>query len=298
MLYCMLEIPYHLHVAIIDDNPASLGSLTSVVNSLESHNKQFLFNAGGFKSSEDLLYSMEEEGYDPAVLFLDVKLPGIDGLELAAQVRSANPHCQIVFVSALMEHELDEFYKTLGNSFVYYQKPMMFFEIISAVNVAAAAWKSSIANERLVFWCTHPTSGLLLLEEWAQFIQMANISAPIVADQLSKPLSELFSTVGCAALLKMHAPLEKISDRTHVDVLWHKFSAEIEAKLLFLNSLEQSRKLLPAKQKLAKSTSDYLTFEDKTYTIAFIPEGKFSRADAESVRLFHALILSNLQNQD
>jgi len=54
-----------------------------------------------FQSGHSLLASNASKGYD--VIFLDVYMPDMDGLETAARIREADSHVQIVFVTYASE---------------------------------------------------------------------------------------------------------------------------------------------------------------------------------------------------
>ncbi|ALU42606.1 LytR/AlgR family response regulator transcription factor [Pseudoalteromonas rubra] len=45
----------------------------------------------------------------PELVFLDIAMPGIDGLEVAGVLRQQMPECKIVFVTAFAEHALQAF---------------------------------------------------------------------------------------------------------------------------------------------------------------------------------------------
>jgi DNA-binding LytR/AlgR family response regulator len=47
----------------------------------------------------------------PAVAFLDIRMPGLTGLEVAAAAVSASPHTQVVFVTAYDQYAIDAFDK-------------------------------------------------------------------------------------------------------------------------------------------------------------------------------------------
>ena len=58
-----------------------------------------------YESAEDLL----EAAYNPDILFLDIQMPGIDGMELAKQVRANGSDAVIIFVTALEEYVFNAF---------------------------------------------------------------------------------------------------------------------------------------------------------------------------------------------
>lgn len=58
-----------------------------------------------FQSGEEALCFAEQNAVDAA--FLDVEMPGITGLELAARLKEITPHTRVVFVTAFSQYALD-----------------------------------------------------------------------------------------------------------------------------------------------------------------------------------------------
>ena len=44
--------------------------------------------------------------HNPEIAFLDIRMPGIDGIEAAKQIRAMNEECHIVFLTAWSTFEL------------------------------------------------------------------------------------------------------------------------------------------------------------------------------------------------
>ena len=93
-----------LDVAVIEDYPAFKAMMVATIQGSICNSRQFKFLATGFSSAEALLQNLTE-GYNPAILFCDVKLPGISGLELATEVRAGKSRTQIIFCSSLTQFE-------------------------------------------------------------------------------------------------------------------------------------------------------------------------------------------------
>ena len=62
-----------------------------------------------FSFSEDALKEITVNGYAPDVAFLDIKMPGISGLEMAKRIRETSPHTNIIFVTAYSDYALDAY---------------------------------------------------------------------------------------------------------------------------------------------------------------------------------------------
>ena len=54
----------------------------------------------------EALAEIAEKGFRPDAAFLDIKMPGITGLELAKQVREQSPRTNVIFVTAYPERLL------------------------------------------------------------------------------------------------------------------------------------------------------------------------------------------------
>ena len=80
-------------VCIVDDDPSMAGSTRFLVRS-------FGFRAEAFLSAQQFLDSGLVEETKCLILILDLRMPGIDGLELQRTLTSANKHIPTIFISA------------------------------------------------------------------------------------------------------------------------------------------------------------------------------------------------------
>jgi CheY-like chemotaxis protein len=83
---------------------------------------------------------------DPAVIFLDLKMPKVDGLEVLRQIK-ADPALKmipvVVMTSSREEHDLLNSYQLGVNAYVV--KPMKFQSFVEAVERVGAFW--AVINE-------------------------------------------------------------------------------------------------------------------------------------------------------
>ena len=89
----MSEIP---HVSVVDDDESIREAIKSLLRSVG-------LAANAFASAEDFLNS--DYPRDTACLILDVRMPGMSGLELQQQLASVNCRIPIIFITA---HGSDE----------------------------------------------------------------------------------------------------------------------------------------------------------------------------------------------
>ena len=83
----------------------------------------------------------------PEILLTDVRMPKMDGLELAARVKSLNPHCKIVFLSGYADKEYLK--KAIHLQAVsYVEKPVDLEEVKEAVRMAVAAFERDAGERR------------------------------------------------------------------------------------------------------------------------------------------------------
>ena len=81
-------------------------------------------------SNQSSLYSLANNPPFDIVL-LDYKMPHIDGLEVAKEILSINPHQRIIFASAYVKESLEKSIKNLSHSVELLQKPFSFRDLIN-----------------------------------------------------------------------------------------------------------------------------------------------------------------------
>ena len=74
-----------------------------------------------FKTAPEVLAALEEPGDKPDVVFSDIRLPGMDGLSLAVNIKNAAPRAKIVFVTGYAQYALEAFRRHVNG---YLMKPV------------------------------------------------------------------------------------------------------------------------------------------------------------------------------
>lgn len=92
-----------LKIAILEDEPKAAESLQLCIKRYDSEN-QMGISVDTFSNAEELL-----KKYDPDtdILFMDIELPGISGMEAAKIIRNKNKQVLIVFVTNLAQYAID-----------------------------------------------------------------------------------------------------------------------------------------------------------------------------------------------
>ncbi|MGN0140660.1 MAG: LytR/AlgR family response regulator transcription factor [Roseburia sp.] len=91
-----------MKVIYVDDEIASLDNFRMTVNGLSMVEELNLFQ----KSEEALKWV---EGHSVDVAFLDIQMPGINGIELAKGLKAIDRNIRIVFVTAYEQYALEAF---------------------------------------------------------------------------------------------------------------------------------------------------------------------------------------------
>jgi DNA-binding NtrC family response regulator len=84
-------------------------------------------------SGEEALEAVQSEV--PDVVVLDLRMPGIDGMEVLRKVRKSNPDVRIVILTGHGTDAIEEEVKNLG-AFHYHKKPVNIDELLGTVKKA------------------------------------------------------------------------------------------------------------------------------------------------------------------
>jgi len=95
-----------MKIAICDDDSHDLLRIASLVETYRNTRKADLTYIS-FQSASELLFSMDREDYD--VLFLDVLMPGLNGMQAAREIREQNRDVEIVFLTSSPEFAVESY---------------------------------------------------------------------------------------------------------------------------------------------------------------------------------------------
>ena len=100
----------------IDDEPAMLEELHDAIAAAVPGAEIM-----SFKRAAEVLSAITQPGRQPDVVFSDIKLPGMDGLNLAVQIKNSAPAAKIIFVTGYSQYALEAFKRHVNG---YLMKPI------------------------------------------------------------------------------------------------------------------------------------------------------------------------------
>ena len=131
-----------LHMAFCDDDPTILEQLERLVAQYRD-SRGMEISCTAFNSPLELLAEIAK-GLRPDVLFLDMIMPGENGIEAAREIRQYDSNVKIIFLTSSAEFAVQSY--TVG-AYFYQLKPIWpesFFRLMDSV-IAACSRESSVS---------------------------------------------------------------------------------------------------------------------------------------------------------
>jgi FixJ family two-component response regulator len=113
-------------ISIVDDDDSLRNSLDNLIRSVG-------FQAQGFSSAEAFLSSNQAQ--ETACLILDMRLPGMNGLDLQRQIVAANWRIPIIFITSHADGDAEARALEAG-AVDYLYKPFREEQLLNAIDVA------------------------------------------------------------------------------------------------------------------------------------------------------------------
>ncbi|ADY55227.1 two component transcriptional regulator, LytTR family [Syntrophobotulus glycolicus DSM 8271] len=88
-----------IHITICDDSQEDISRLSGALRAYDP-----AFAITSFTDSRTLLDELADTRFTADILFLDIYMPGLDGIETARKIRAQRPDVKIIFVSTSREH--------------------------------------------------------------------------------------------------------------------------------------------------------------------------------------------------
>lgn len=136
-----------IKIALCDDNPIFLKEIQKLIENYLIH---YCMEAkiSMYSSGQSFLNQFKEDHSLCDILFLDINMPAIDGIEIAEQVRNLNHHLILIFITSIE----DRVYETFQfNTFRFIRKSCIMNELEECLVKAIKL----IKNER--FSCSFKT---------------------------------------------------------------------------------------------------------------------------------------------
>lgn len=89
-------------------------------------------------------------GYPYAVIFLDIRMPGWDGLETAMQIRKHDSQAEIIFITAYSDRSIEDIVDQAGQNVGYHCKPYAAEEIVLLATKAITDYDRLRNLEKLI----------------------------------------------------------------------------------------------------------------------------------------------------
>jgi len=134
-------------ISICDDNELELEKAKKAVDEfIATKQADHQITIDTFTNGSDMLSYINKHGaFD--LLILDIVMPGMNGIELAEEIRHANSSCKIVFLTSSREFAVNS-YKV--NAFYYLLKPFSNMEFVSLLNKALNAMAEEKSNSIVI----------------------------------------------------------------------------------------------------------------------------------------------------
>jgi len=126
-------------ISVVDDDRSIVEAIVSLLESVG-------YAAAGFVSAQDFLNSPQLRR--TACLILDLRMPGIGGLELQRRLATKNIHTPVIFITAHGDQELAAEVLTTGDTALL-RKPFSQESLLGALRSALAQTGGPIGNENL-----------------------------------------------------------------------------------------------------------------------------------------------------
>jgi len=91
-------------IFVLDDEPVLLSGESRTIREVAPDAEVL-----GFSDAAEALAAIRDKGTCPDVVFSDIEMPGMNGLELAAQLKALCPEARIVFVTGYSEYAVEAF---------------------------------------------------------------------------------------------------------------------------------------------------------------------------------------------
>ena len=125
-----------MHIAICEDNEAEQKRLAEAITDW-ANTRMVQTEILRYNKAESFLFAWPDIVFD--LIFLDIKMDKMSGVELARQIRQSDKEVQIVFVTSFSQYVLDGYDV---NALHYLIKPLSNAKLIPILDKAHVIWRS------------------------------------------------------------------------------------------------------------------------------------------------------------
>ena len=126
-----------MKIAVCDDEEKIRNIIMSELKSSFPDDEIISFGIG-----EDVLRSVEQDGYMPNIILLDIMMPGVSGMDVARKLRDISDDVVIIFITGEKQYVFDAFDV---RAFHFLVKPFSNEKLVSVIKAA----KEEIAKATL-----------------------------------------------------------------------------------------------------------------------------------------------------
>ncbi len=123
-------------ILVVDDEQDFVNSLTDRLE-LRKMKAEVALNG------DEALKKVKDE--EPEVMVLDLKMPGMDGLEVLQRVKGAYPTTQVIILTGHSTPETQEKARKMG-AYAYLEKPVEMDSLMETINRAYSNFKRVVHN--------------------------------------------------------------------------------------------------------------------------------------------------------
>ena len=127
-------------------------------------------NGSNGKQKYEMIKTALELERPYAAVFVDMRMPGWDGLETVGHLRKIDKRCEVIFGTAFSDHSIEEIITSVGTNVSYHCKPFSVEETEQIATKAVYEWNKTKTLEDMI-----KTISILRAQNWQMEPLLKNI---------------------------------------------------------------------------------------------------------------------------